>query len=193
VNDASSLSSIRQAWTAAGCAGLAGPCVSDGACPNLTPSVCAVVLDTNRGACVAMAAPPGTGGAGGSSPDGGVNAVCADLIQKYGAALSDARSCTPDAAAQCGNLVPTELAVCTAGCMAYVNDATQVAAVRQAWNDAGCAAGGGLGLGGFAGTIQGNGTVSCPKVTCAPAVSGACTVGDSGGAACGTTYGPISF
>ncbi|HEY4188062.1 MAG TPA: hypothetical protein VGP07_23505 [Polyangia bacterium] len=191
VNDSSSLSAIRQAWTAAGCAGVAVPCFSDGACPNLVPSLCVAGPEANRGICAASASD--AGGAGGSSPDGGASAVCEGLIQKYAAALWNAKSCSPSAADQCGTLVPTELAVCTAGCMAYVNDPTEVNAVRLEWDNAGCAAGGGLGLGGFSGTSQGNGMVSCPVVRCSTAVSGACVAGDAGGTVCSTTYGPISF
>jgi hypothetical protein len=138
----------------------------------------------------------GTGGAGGatSSPtDGGLKSVCADLIHKYAAAVDAAKLCTPGAAGQCGVLVRTELEVCATTMQVYANDSTGPDAVRQGWTDAGCAAGGGLGLGGFAGTIEPDGTVMCPVVGSQVPLSSACTVGDSGQPSCQTTYGPTAL
>jgi hypothetical protein len=187
VTDPSEPNAIQQAWLAAGCnnANPAPPCF-DGQCPTVYSGICVIVLDTNHGACVSTTTP----GTGGSSPDGG--SPCEGISQKYAAVLPLAKSCTPGATDQCGQLVPTELAVCSAGCTAYVNDATELNTLRQQWNNAGCSSGPWFGGGGFTGSQQPDGTVSCPNVRCQQPLGGGCATSDAGGASCvATGYAPL--
>ncbi len=170
VNDDSKPKAIQQAWLDAGCNQLAsGPCAQE-LCLAI-PSVCAVVLDTNRGTCVA-----GPAGTGGSAPDAGLS-TCASLAQKYDGLLPIARSCAPGGGVQCTVAVPTALSACASGCTTYVNDATDLNAVRQAWTDAGCA--------------QAAGTVACPAIACARPIGGMCAETDGGGATCTTSYAAL--
>jgi hypothetical protein len=172
VNDATQPSALQQAWELAGCnkTDPAVPCF-DGACPPAYGGTCLIAGQTNHGTCVAVTTP----GTGGSSPDGG-GSPCAGLSQKYAALLPLVKSCTPGAANQCAQLVPTELAVCSAGCTTYVNDATELNGLRQQWTAAGCS----------------SGTVSCPAIRCQQTLAGGCATADSGGAFCIVTdYAPL--
>jgi hypothetical protein len=167
VNDASKPKAIQQAWFGAGCNQLPGaPCTHE-LCISPLNNMCLVVLDTNHGTC--GYAPPGTGG---SSADGGLG-TCDSLVQKYAAAVSAAKSCTAGAGGQCGTIVPGELSVCMGLCSVFVNDATELYAIRQQWTDAGCA----------------NVTGVCSMVICQPAIAGSCAAADGGGPSCATAYG----
>ena len=82
----------------------------------------------------------GTGGSPGSAPGtgGGAPSSCDALVAQYAAAVAAARTCTPGSPGQCQQVVDENLAVC-GSCQINVNDASQTAAIEQAWRAAGCA------------------------------------------------------
>jgi len=170
VNDASKPQAIQQSWIAAGCNELAvAPCV-DGICIPPPNAYCAVVLDTNRGTCVG--GPVRTTGPIDAGPS-----TCPDLIRAYDAALAIAKSCAPgDGGVPCAQPVPAGLSMCDSRCTVYVNDATQLNALRQAWGDAQCD------------IIESILATGCGDSGCLPAIGGMCAETD-GGATCTTTYG----
>jgi hypothetical protein len=184
VNDASGPKMLQEAWLQAGCTNLpAPPCLGEGLCLPVN-NVCVQVLDTNHGTCVEYA-PPGTGGTsgaggtsgtgpgpgtGGSSPDGGLS-VCDGLAQKYAAALPAAKSCAAGGPAPCQISVAAGLG-CFSGCSVYVNDATELNAISQQWQAAGCA----------------DAPMVCLAIGCLPAVGGMCAQTDGGGPTCVTSY-----
>jgi len=85
-------------------------------------------------------------------------------VSEYAAAMPEARACTPGAANQCQVLVETTLSVCP-GCSTYVNDATKLNEIRQAWTNAGCAA------------VTG---IACPAILCIAPGPVTCAATDSG-------------
>ena len=99
-----------------------------------------------------------------AAPGGAGGPTCADYVSEYAAAMPEARACTPGAANQCQVLVETTLSVCP-GCSTYVNDATKLNEIRQAWTNAGCAA------------VTG---IACPAILCIAPGPVTCAATDSG-------------
>jgi len=100
----------------------------------------------------------GSNGGAGSTGAGGHDASvevrgtsCTDLQSQYAAALPAARSCTVGASDQCGQLVSSELSPCFSNCMTYVQDATMLNALKDAWIAAGC---------------NNQGPIACPAIAC---------------------------
>jgi hypothetical protein len=74
----------------------------------------------------------GTGGLGGSiSP-----AVCNALLADYQSALTAAETCQVGASGQCQQIVTASLSGCP--CSTYVTDSSQLSALEEAWQMAGC-------------------------------------------------------
>jgi hypothetical protein len=162
VNDSSGLLPIQQAWLSVGC-------------DKLPPVPCAKVACSvpANGVCLSGKCVAGPSGTGGSSPDAGPNpSACDALVQKYATVLSVVKRCTVDATGQCSHPVPQTLTVCFSSCMAYVNDETELNAIQQAWNDAGCS------------DLQ----VACPAIACLPSSGGLCLATDGGSATCTPIY-----
>ena len=181
VTDTSALSTIREAWDAAGCVVPTGPCRIS--CPAALNNTCVSTDGGSAGFCSYV---PGTGGisgsggdgatggttgSGGSPVDGGLSA-CGTLAAEYAAVLVGARSCTAGAASQCGQQVPSSLSPCSTGCTEFVTDSSVLDAIQQKWTAAGCA----------------DALVLCPLIACAPAVSAACVPSDAGGSVCSTSF-----
>jgi hypothetical protein len=176
VTDSSALTTIREAWDAAGCVPVAPPCVSD--CPVALNTTCVSTDGGSAGFCSYV---PGTGGggasgtsgAGGSSQppsDGGLD-VCGTLASEYAAVFVGAKSCMVGAGVQCATSVPVSLAPC-AGCTDYVNDSSVLDAIRQKWDAAGC----------------GNAKVLCPQIACPQPRGARCASSDAGGSVCTTVF-----
>ncbi|HLK89716.1 MAG TPA: hypothetical protein VKZ18_07475 [Polyangia bacterium] len=173
VTDSTALTTIEQAWQAAGCnTGPEPPC---GLCPAPLNTTCVSVDGGSLGACSYAPGTGGTtgaggatgqGGSGGSTADGGV-ASCSQLASEYTAVLEGAKSCTSGVAEQCTQLVPAGLSPCPP-CPVFVNDRGVLDAIRQAWTTAGC----------------GNVAVSCPQIACPAPKGAACLPSDAGGAVC---------
>lgn len=187
VTDSSTLSTIEDAWVAAGCTGQ-GP-VCDLFCPAALNTTCVATDGGSAGFCSYV---PGTGGttgsggtdgaggrggtggatgAGGSAVDGGLS-NCASLASQYAAVLIGARTCTAGAAGQCAQEVPSSLSVCNPGCTEFVTDRSVLDVIRQKWDSAGC-------------RIV---AVACPAIACAPAAGGTCVGSDAGGSVCSTSF-----
>ena len=81
-----------------------------------------------------------TGGEGGntaSTGGTGAQSACQVLAAQYQDALKVAQSCAIGGSGQCETLVNTTLSVC-GGCQTYVNDASTLNAIQQAWEGANC-------------------------------------------------------
>ncbi len=180
VNDATKLDAIRQSYEQAGCTKRPVPPCFDGACLAPTNKVCLAVDGGTHGRCTYVFN-PGTGGSGatggssgsgGASGDGGA-AGCGSLASDYAKALVAAKSCDPGASNPCSQPVPASLSPCSAlSCVAYVNDATQLNAIHEQWQQAGCA----------------NVAVLCPAIACVKPSAGVCLPTDGGGSSCSVTY-----
>ena len=191
VTDSSALSTIEDAWQAAGCAGV-GP-VCGLLCPAAFNKTCVATDGGSSGFCSYVPGTGGTSGAGGtsgtdgiggrgaaggatgsggSSVDGGLSS-CATIVSEYAAVLAGARSCTAGAAGQCAQQVLSSLSLCNSGCTEFVTDRSVLDVIRQRWDAAGC----------------GNVPVLCPLIACAPASGAACVPTDAGGSVCETSYG----
>ena len=190
VTDSSALSTIENAWVAAGCTG-SGP-VCDLFCPAALNTTCVATDGGSAGFCSYV---PGTGGtsgaggtsgtngtggrgatggttgAGGSTVDGGFS-TCTSLQSQYAAVLIGARSCTAGAAGQCEDQVPSSLSPCNYGCTEFVTDRSVLDVIRQKWDTAGC------------GIVA----VACPRSICAPAAGATCVPSDAGGSVCSTYF-----
>ncbi|HXJ21340.1 MAG TPA: hypothetical protein VMT03_14005 [Polyangia bacterium] len=168
VNDLSKPMAIEQAWFGAGCNQLpSAPCVVSTCISTTNADMCGVAPGSTHGTC--SYASPGTDG-GWGWPDGG-SSICDTLDQKYQAAMPAAKSCNPATPTQCQTVVPLDLS-CYGGCGIYVNDATELSAIQQAWDAAGCP----------------TASVVCPGIGCLPVIGSACAATDGGGAACSTSY-----
>jgi hypothetical protein len=188
------LSTIEDAWVAAGCATPGPAC--DLLCPAALNTTCVSADGGSVGFCSYV---PGTGGspgaggtsgttaaggrggtggttgAGGSTADGGGLSSCGMFASEYAAVLTGARSCTSGASGQCGQPVPSSLSPCSA-CMEYVTDRSILDDLRTQWDLAGCA----------------NVKVACPLIACAPATGASCVPSDAGGSVCSTMYGTVA-
>ncbi len=78
-----------------------------------------------------------TTGSGGSTGGTGAQSACGALASEYQNALRAAQSCTIGGAGQCDTLVSVGLSVC-GSCQTYVNDASSLNAIQQAWEAANC-------------------------------------------------------
>ncbi|HVT10312.1 MAG TPA: hypothetical protein VHO67_22785, partial [Polyangia bacterium] len=78
-----------------------------------------------------------TGTAGKSGAGGGPGQTCAQIESAYATALTDAKACTIGAGMQCRQLADTSIAC--PGCKVYVNDTTELAALKAQWTSSGCA------------------------------------------------------
>jgi len=123
------------------------------------------------------AAPPCTTYTGcgtGAGGTGGIDtALCADLESAYAAALTAAYACTPGAPGQCQALVDTIPMECPVECgpnATYVNDNTQLEAVRGQWLRA----------------CDPNGLHSCIEIACTPTLVPSVCVPTTPGATTGT-------
>jgi hypothetical protein len=116
----------------------------------------------------------GTGGSGGQRTDGGVS--CTDLQNQYAASMSLARSCDLNASGQCQQLASSSLSPCFLNCMTYVNDASDLDAIKQSWTAAGCD------------SLVG---VACPAIACLQPTQGLCVASDGGGGGCNQGYGGV--
>jgi hypothetical protein len=114
----------------------------------------------------------GTGGSGtGGSATGGAGGglSCGDLAAAYAAALPAAASCDVSGAGQCQQVVSGSLSPCTVNCyLTFVDDATALNAIKDLWQQAGCA----------------NVAVLCPAISCVRPSSGVCVAADGGGGVC---------
>jgi hypothetical protein len=80
----------------------------------------------------------GTGGQVGSGGQGGgTGRSCSQLENDYSDALVTSKSCTLGATDQCKQLVDSSISC--PGCKVYVNDTTDLDAIKARWTDAGCA------------------------------------------------------
>jgi len=185
VTDSSALSTIENAWQAAGCQ-VAGP-VCNLLCPAALNNTCVSADGGSTGFCSYVPGTGGTSGAGGTggggatggttgsggSPvDGGLSS-CGTFASEYAAVLIGARSCTAGAAGQCGQQVSSSLSPCSGGCTQFVTESSVLNTIQQQWRTAGCA----------------DVPVLCPLIACAPATSAACVASDAGGSVCSTSYG----
>jgi hypothetical protein len=116
----------------------------------------------------------GTGGVGGQRTDSGVS--CTDLQNEYTAAMSLAQTCEVDASGQCQQLASTSLSPCFVNCMTYVNDASDLDAIKQSWTAAGCD------------SLVG---MACPAIACLQPTQGLCVASDGGGAVCSSGYAGV--
>ncbi len=194
VTDSAALTTIEDAWQAAGCAVPLPPCRI--LCPAALNTTCVATDGGSTGFCSYV---PGTGGATGAGGSGGTDATggragtggatgaggspmdgglseCGTLASEYAAVLIGARSCTAGAAGQCAQQVPSSLTPCNSGCTQYVTDRSVLDAIRSKWDAAGC----------------GNVAVLCPAIACAPATGAACVASDAGGSVCSTIYGTVA-
>ena len=184
VTDSSALSTIEDAWQAAGCVVPEPPC--EILCPAAFNTTC---VPTDGGSVGVCSYAPGTGGtsgaggsgaggttgAGGSTEDGGLS-DCSLLASEYAAVLVGARSCTAGVAGQCGEQVASSLSPCNSGCTEFVTDRSVLDGIVQKWQSAGCA----------------NVAVACPAITCEPASGASCVATDAGGSVCGAIYGTVT-
>ena len=155
VNDTTKPLAIQAQWQAAGCDQAAPGQACGNVCQAPTNYAC-VDIGNGTGKC-------GTGI--GLSP-------CGSLQVQYATALAAAKSCTAGATGQCTEAVPSDLSPCSRHCATYVNDASALNPIKDAWDSQGC------------GII----TVICPQVDCTSELSGACVAGDAGGASCVGDY-----
>jgi hypothetical protein len=184
VTDTSTLSTIEDAWQAAGCATPRPAC--DLFCPAALNTTCVASDGGSTGFCSwvpgsggtsgtdgtgGRGATGGTTGAGGSTVDGGLS-ECGSLASEYAAVLIGARSCTAGAAGQCAQQVLSSLSPCNTGCTQFVTDRSILDALRLKWDAAGC----------------GNVKVICPDIACAPASGATCVASDAGGSVCSNSY-----
>lgn len=116
----------------------------------------------------------GNGGSGGQRTDSGVS--CTDLQGEYAAAMSAAQSCEVNASGQCQQLASTSLSPCSVNCTTYVNDASELNAIKQSWTAAGCD------------SLVG---VACPAIACLQPAQGLCVASDGGGGVCSSGYGGL--
>jgi hypothetical protein len=77
---------------------------------------------------------PGTGGQSGTG--GAPGRTCSQLESDYATALTAAKACTIGAGPQCRQLADTSIAC--PGCRVYVNDTTELAALKAQWTSSGC-------------------------------------------------------
>ena len=98
--------------------GTGGTGGGSGPCPDSVPCV------TSFGGDI------GTGGS-----DAGSGALCSQLTEAYGAAVTAALTCTPGAPNQCQALVGIAPSACPGVCggQEFVNDATAVETLREKW------------------------------------------------------------
>ena len=182
VTDSSALSTIEDAWSAAGCV-VPGPACNI-FCPAALNTTCVATGGGSTGFCSYVPGTGGTSGAGGSGGTGGTTGAggstvdgglsdCGTLASEYAAVLIGARTCTAGATGQCGKQVPASLSPCTSGCTQFVTDSSVLDTIRTRWDAAGCA----------------NVKVLCPAIACAPSTGAACVASDAGGAVCSTIYG----
>jgi hypothetical protein len=196
VTDSSALSTIEEAWQAAGCVVPESTC--EIGCPvaitlNTTcvstdggsAGYCSYVFGTggssgatggtSGGAGGTGGGTGGTTGSGGSEVDGGLSS-CGTLVSEYAAVLTGAKSCTAGVTGQCTQQVPSGLSPCNTGCTVFVTDSSVLGTIQQKWKAAGC----------------GDVAVACPAIACAPASSAACVSSDAGGSVCSTSYGTFT-
>jgi hypothetical protein len=196
VNDGSALAEIEKAWVADGCATSQPPCEilcvspasyscvstdggSNGVCSynSGTGGITGTGGFTDTGGTTGSGGVTGSGGftdtggttgSGGLAVDGGALGDCDRFAAEYAAVLIGARSCTPNAAGQCGQRVPPSLSPCTTTCVEAVTDSSVLGVIRQEWEAAGCA----------------NAPTSCPQITCQPTGAAVCAPSDAGGSMC---------
>jgi len=188
VTDSSALSTIEEAWQAAGCV-VQEPACEIG-CP-IAVTLNTTCVSTDGGSAGFCSYAPGTGGtsgatggtsgatggttgAGGSAVDGGLS-DCGTLVSEYAAVLAGAKSCTAGAPGQCTQQVSSGLSPCNTGCTVFVTDSSVLDTIQQKWEAAGCA----------------DVAVACPAIACAPPSGVACVASDAGGSVCATLYGSL--
>jgi hypothetical protein len=165
---------IQQAWVMAGCPlSTSAPACSSGPCRSGGNAVCAPSPDDSTGTTGICTYVSGTGG---SSPDGGSD-NCAALGQKYGAVLAASKSCDVGAPGQCAQPVVTSISLCSGACLDYVNDATELNQIQQAFNQTGCT----------------SVAVLCPAIACSTPTGSACVATDAGSGTCVATYSGEPF
>ena len=189
VTDSSALSTIEEAWQAAGCAVPEATC--ELGCPVAIAlnTTCVSTDGGSAGFCSYLSGTGGisgatggtsggtggTTGSGGSTADGGLS-TCGTLVSEYAAVLIGAKSCTAGATGQCAQQVPSGLSPCNSGCTVFVSDSSVLGTIQQQWEAAGC----------------GDVAVACPASVCAPAASATCVSSDAGGSVCSTSYGTFT-
>jgi hypothetical protein len=167
VNDASQLIVLRTQWLAAGCGQTEGQSCGQPPCPTSTNTSC---FDVGDGAGMCSYVTTAVAGWAGA-PDGSLS-PCETLEMQYRAALPPAVSCTAGATGQCAVQVRSDLSPCYKSCPAFVNDATVLTPIIEAWDSLGC----------------GNVEVQCPGIDCLAQSSAACVASDAGGATCAGNY-----
>lgn len=77
---------------------------------------------------------------GGTNTDSGTDAglSCTEIETMYGTAFKAAQSCDPRAANQCQKSAAGNLTPCSSGCLAPVNDDTELNKLKQEWLQAQC-------------------------------------------------------
>ena len=192
VTDSSALSTIEDAWQAAGCVAPEPPCKIF--CPAALNTTCVPTDGGSVGFCSYAPGTGGTSGSGGSGATGGSSGAtggttgsggsavdgglinCSLLASEYEAVLIGARSCTAGVAGQCAEQVPSSLSPCGSGCTEFVTDGSILDGIRQKWQSAGC----------------GDVLVACPATICAPASGASCVASDAGDSVCTTSYGTLA-
>lgn len=169
VTDSSKLDLLQQRWDAANCFDILPkvPCPLL-LCATPTSAMCVAADGGATGTCSPQYT-SGTGGSTGGPVDGG-SAACSALADKYAAVLATVTSCTVGAANQCTFSVSPTLLPCRTECVQYVNDTTELDAIRTAWEQQGCS------------TTTGG---ACPPVSCSAGNGPTCSANDGGSASCG--------
>jgi hypothetical protein len=171
VTDSSKLDLLRQRWDAGNCFNILPktPCPLL-LCAKPSSAVCAAADGGARGTCSPVYDSTGTGGASGSPIDAGIGITCDALAAKYAAALAVAKSCALGATDQCTQSTSPTLLPCRTDCVQFVNDTTELDAIRQVWEQQGCSKTGG----------------ACPPSVCSSGNGPACAATDASGPTCGT-------
>lgn len=171
VTDSSKLDLLRQRWDAGNCYSVLPPIPCPALlCAKPASAVCAAADGGTRGTCAPVY--DGTGGGSGSPTDAGFGVSCDALVAKYAAAMAVAKSCALGGTDQCAQSTSPSLLPCRSDCVQFVNDTTELDAIRQVWEQLGCS-----------NTTGG----ACPPASaCLPGGGPACVATDAGGPTCGT-------
>jgi len=171
VTDSSKLDLLRQRWDTGNCFNILPklPCPAL-LCAKPVSAVCAVADGGTHGTCAPVYDSTGTGGGSGSPIDAGIGVSCDALAAKYAAALAVAKSCALGATDQCTQSTSPTLLPCRTDCIQFVNDTTELDAIRQVWEQQGCSQAGG----------------ACPPSVCSSGNGPACAATDASGPTCGT-------
>jgi len=161
VTNSSKLDVLQQRWDQENCLAILPriPCPQV-SCALPTGAVCATADGGTQGTCASVY---------GALVDGG-SSSCSALVDKYAVALAAAKSCTIGAAGQCTQSAAPSLLPCRSECVEFVNDTTELDAIRQAWDQQGCSKTAGS---------------ACPDIPCSPAGGASCSATDASGPSCG--------